>query len=191
MKLSRLIPAIAAVGGAVAFAVYKMQKNKKEIMKLDEGLLTDEEEETLNDFHIDDVKSTADMDDVDVDIPAFKEQKAQESAPYVLDEETKAKISAHIDEAIKALGAVQDVHTAERPIEHQMSFTNEADMNHFKESVVKRGYVVTKGENENSAVCMHIAPMDKDLMMQHVTYLFEETKNNHGTYEGWHCDPVY
>ena len=114
MKLSRLIPAIAAVGGAVAFAVYKMQKNKKEIMKLDEGLLTDEEEETLNDFHIDDVKSTADMDDVDVDIPAFKEQKAQESAPYVLDEETKAKISAHIDEAIKALGAVQDVHTAER-----------------------------------------------------------------------------
>ena len=77
MKLSRLIPAIAAVGGAVAFAVYKMQKNKKEIMKLDEGLLTDEEEETLNDFHIDDVKSTADMDDVDVDIPAFKEQKAQ------------------------------------------------------------------------------------------------------------------
>lgn len=76
MKLSRLIPAIAAVGGAVAFAVYKMQKNKKEIMKLDEGLLTDEEEETLNDFHIDDVKSTADMDDVDVDIPAFKEQKA-------------------------------------------------------------------------------------------------------------------
>ena len=33
MKLSRLIPAIAAVGGAVAFAVYKMQKNKKEIMK--------------------------------------------------------------------------------------------------------------------------------------------------------------
>ena len=166
MKLSRLIPAIAAVGGAVAFAVYKMQKNKKEIMKLDEGLLTDEEEETLNDFHIDDVKSTADMDDVDVDIPAFKEQKAQESAPYVLDEETKAKISAHIDEAIKALGAVQDVHTAERPIEHQMSFTNEEDMNHFKESVVKRGYVVTKGENENSAVCMHIAPMDKDLMMQ-------------------------
>ena len=155
MKLSRLIPAIAAVGGAVAFAVYKMQKNKKEIMKLDEGLLTDEEEETLNDFHIDDVKSTADMDDVDVDIPAFKEQKAQESAPYVLDEETKAKISAHIDEAIKALGAVQDVHTAERPIEHQMSFTNEEDMNHFKESVVKRGYVVTKGENENSAVHAH------------------------------------
>ena len=32
MKLSRLIPAIAAVGGAVAFAVYKMQKNKKEII---------------------------------------------------------------------------------------------------------------------------------------------------------------
>ena len=191
MKLSRLIPAIAAVGGAVAFAVYKMQKNKKEIMKLDEGLLTDEEEETLNDFHIDDVKSTADMDDVDVDIPAFKEQKAQESAPYVLDEETKAKISAHIDEAIKALGAVQDVHTAERPVEHQMSFPSEEDMDHFKESVVKRGYVVTKGENENSAVCMHIAPMDKDLMMQHVTYLFEETKSNHGTYEGWHCDPVY
>ena len=30
MKLSRLIPAIAAVGGAVAFAVYKLQKNKKE-----------------------------------------------------------------------------------------------------------------------------------------------------------------
>ena len=31
MKLSRLIPAIAAVGGAVALAVYKLQKDKKEI----------------------------------------------------------------------------------------------------------------------------------------------------------------
>ena len=39
MKLSRLIPAIAVVGGAVALAVYKLQKDKKEIIKLDEGLL--------------------------------------------------------------------------------------------------------------------------------------------------------
>ena len=94
MKLSRLIPAIAAVGGAVAFAVYKLQKNKKEIMKLDEGLLTDDEEDSAGDFHIDEVKSTADVDDVDVDIPAFKEQNAQEE-PYVMDEETKAKIESN------------------------------------------------------------------------------------------------
>ena len=94
MKLSRLIPAIAAVGGAVAFAVYKLQNNKKEIMKLDEGLLTDDEEDSAGDFHIDEVKSTADVDDVDVDIPAFKEQNAQEE-PYVMDEETKAKIESN------------------------------------------------------------------------------------------------
>lgn len=80
MKLSRLIPAIAAVGGAVALAVYKLQKDKKEIIKLDEGLLLDEEGESFDDMHIDEV-NTSDAADVDVEIPAFKEEEANAQPP--------------------------------------------------------------------------------------------------------------
>ena len=80
MKLSRLIPAIAAVGGAVALAVYKLQKDKKEIIKLDEGLLLDEEGEYFDDMHIDEV-NTSDAADVDVEIPAFKEEEANAQPP--------------------------------------------------------------------------------------------------------------
>ena len=85
MKLSRLIPAIAAVGGAVALAVYKLQKDKKEIIKLDEGLLLDEEGESFDDMHIDEV-NTSDAADVDVEIPACKEEEANAQPPFVMDD---------------------------------------------------------------------------------------------------------
>lgn len=190
MKLSRLIPAIAAVGGAVALAVYKLQKDKKEIIKLDEGLLLDEEGESFDDMHIDEV-NTSDAADVDVEIPAFKEEEANAQPPFVMDDETKEKIRKNVEDAITALSAVGDVHGAERPIEHQMSFPNEEALANFKDTIIKRGYVVTKGEDPKVAVVMHIAPIDADIMLQHVLYLYEETKKNNGTYEGWHCDPVY
>lgn len=190
MKLSRLIPAIAAVGGAVAFAVYKLQKDRKEIIKLDEGLLLDEDGDSFDDMHIDDVTASA-AADIDVEIPAFKEEEANAQPPFVMDEETKAKIKKNVDDAITALGAAGDVHSAERPIEHQMSFPDETAFAAFKETIIKRGYVVTKGENPKVAVVMHIAPMDGEIMLQHVLYLYEETKKNNGTYEGWHCNPVY
>lgn len=190
MKLSRLIPAIAAVGGAVALAVYKLQKDKKEIIKLDEGLLLDEEGDSFDDMHIDDVSAST-AADVDVDIPAFKEEEANAQPPFVMDDETKAKIEKNVTDAISALAAVGDIHSAERPVEHQMSFPDEAALASFKETVIKRGYVVTKGEDPKVAVVMHIAPMDHEIMLQHVLYLYEETKKQNGTYEGWHCNPVY
>lgn len=80
MKLSRLIPAIAAVGGAVALAVYKLQKDKKEIIKLDEGLLLDEEGDSFDDMHIDEVTDSSN-DGVDVEIPAFKEEEVNSQPP--------------------------------------------------------------------------------------------------------------
>ena len=190
MKLSRLFPAIAAVGGAVALAVYKLQIDKKEIIKLDEGLLLDEEGDSFDDMHIDEVTDSSN-DGVDVEIPAFKEEEVNSQPPFVMDDETKAKIAKNVDDAIMALGAAGDVHSAERPIEHQMSFPDENALSLFKEAIIKRGYVVTKSEDPKVAVVMHIAPMDREIMIQHVLYLYEETKKNKGTYEGWHCDPVY
>lgn len=191
MKLSKVIPFIAAAGGAAAFAVYKLRKDKKEIIKLDEGLLLDEEGETFDDMHIDEVKAP-DAAEVDVDIPAFQEEEeANAQPPFVMDEETKEKIRKNVTDAISALSAVGDVHGAERPIEHQMSFADESSLAAFKETIIKRGYVVTKGENPKVAVVMHIAPADEKIMLDHVLYLYEETKKHNGTYEGWHCDPVY
>ena len=85
MKLSRLIPAIAAVGGAVALAVYKLQKDKMEIIKLDEGLLLDEDGDSFDDMHIDEVTDSSN-DGVDVEIPAFKEEEVNSQPPFVMDD---------------------------------------------------------------------------------------------------------
>lgn len=189
MKLSKLIPAAALVGGAVAAVVYKLQKDKKEIMKLDEGLLLDQEGDSFDDFHIDSVKAPT-VDDK-VNIPAFQEEEAQKAETIVLDEKAKAKIVENVEEALATLADVQDVHTAERPVEHRLTFTNEEDQESFKAEVVKRGYIVTKGEQPYHLVCTHIAPMERELMIRHVTFLYEAALKHHGTYEGWHCDPVY
>lgn len=46
MIMKKIIPVLAVLGSAVAFAVYKMKKEEqKELVELDEGLLRDEDEE--------------------------------------------------------------------------------------------------------------------------------------------------
>lgn len=49
MNMKKIVPVLAVLGSAVAFAVYKMKKEEqKELMELDEGLLKDDDEV---DFH--------------------------------------------------------------------------------------------------------------------------------------------
>ena len=64
-------------------------------------------------------------------------------------------------------------------------------MNRFKETVINRGYVITKGTEENELVVLHITPMDPVKLMANVYYLADAAVGNEGTYNGWESKPTY
>ena len=270
INMKKLVPALAILGSAVAFAVYKLKKDeKKKLMELDQGLLVDEDltnpseqPTTVSTMEkvVNDVKGSAhDMVDfasqkaeevihkgaqVASDVEDFmhsfkhaameKKEEVEEIAENKIDEiireienpsfsteEIKDIIKEEVDdvkaavketyseeypnlttalvedintmtqEAMNSLASDGDIHERERPVQHMVSFSTAHDLDTFKNKVINKGFVITKGEGELDLVVLHISPIDKVKLVSNILYLADQAYANHGVYKGWQSKVSY
>ncbi len=88
-------------------------------------------------------------------------------------------------EAIEALARDGDVHSHERPVQHMVSFHNKEDMESFKNRVINKGFVITKGEAECDLIVLHISSIDEEKLVSHILYLADQAYAFNGEYRGW------
>lgn len=88
-------------------------------------------------------------------------------------------------EAIEALARDGDVHSHERPVQHMVSFRNKEDMESFKNRVINKGFVITKGDEECDLVVLHISAIDEERLVSHILYLADQAYAFNGEYRGW------
>lgn len=268
--MKKLVPALAILGSAVAFAVYKLKKDeKKKLMELDQGLLVDENlanplEQATNvstmEKVVNDVKGNAhdivdfasqkaeevihkgaqvasDVEDFvysfkhaakkkkekveeiaenkideiihEIEKPSFSTEEIKEIVKKENHEETTAvkeiyseeypnlttalieDINTMTQEAMNSLASDGDIHERERPVQHKVSFSTEHDLDTFKNEVINKGFVITKGEGELDLVVLHISPIDKVKLVSNILYLADQAYANHGVYKGWQSKVSY
>ncbi|MBS6374184.1 MAG: ribonuclease E inhibitor RraB [Erysipelotrichaceae bacterium] len=191
--MKKTIPLLAVLGSAAAFAVYKLkQEEKKKIMALDQDLLVDE-------TSADEEACDCDEEDEEADASKPKEIKVETGEkpvyshpeyPNVSDEEYD-DISHMNEEAIGKLHEQGDVNENERPIQHTVTFKNQEDMENFKNKVVNKGFVVTKGVSDFELTVLHISSIDSIKLMENVLFIADQAYANHGSYKGWQSKISY
>ncbi|MEG1474577.1 MAG: ribonuclease E inhibitor RraB [Longicatena sp.] len=215
--MKKIIPAIAILGSVAALVAYKIKKDeKKEIVDLDQGLLSDEDLYEGNDEHVEagpisepqsccmnDVKECA--KDIAEDVKDKAEdfcEKAQdevkktkkkvkkavgefdEKFPEILVEEVTS-LKAKAEEIIQKMLEEGDVHANERPVRHSVIFETKEDFDAFKNTVINKGFVVSKGDADLELIVLHITPMEELKLIPNILYLVNEAHKNNGKYEGW------
>lgn len=218
--MKKIIPVLAVLGGVAAFAVYKMKKDEqKEIIDLDQGLMSDDDlnDEPVEEGPISDPQSCCMEDtkealkDAAEDVLDTAEEACENAEDFVKDAVKKTKEvigefdeeftnvlleEAHdVKEKAKAMMNKMleegDVHEHERPVQHKVVFQSQADLNSFKNTVINKGFVVTKGDSDLELVVLHITPLDEHKLISNILYLVNEANSNSGKYEGWTSKTVY
>lgn len=190
--MKKLIPVLALAAGAAAFVAYKMKKDEKKVMDLDEGLLYDDEdlvEESL-------ISKPQEEDDIE---SATQESTEEQQAVVLFDEQYKKlslvkveEIKKHYEECLEKLAVEGDVHEKERPIEHTVTFTDKANLEAFKHAVVNRGFVISVNEQDDSVLnVLHISAVDSPKLLDNILFLNNEALVNHGVYNGWKTKVMY
>ncbi len=193
--MKKVLPLLALVGGAAALVAYKMKKDEqKKIADLDEGLLYDDAlvklDDTLNSTN--ETKSNDDNTENlntfnDNDIHLDKEVKNEvydETYTHLTSNEMNL-LEEDTDARIASLDEKNDIHTKERPVQHHLQFLDESKMNQFKNEVINRGYVITKGACELELIVLHITPIDSVKIMANIYYLADVAAVYDGIYKGW------
>lgn len=193
--MKKALPLLALLGGAAALVAYKMKKDEqKKIVDLDEGLLYDDtllENEESNNTSNDDLdnnvqyvakaddNNVTDIEDKSVNDVVYDEvfKHLTKSEMTLLKEDTEARIAS--------LNEKQDIHEKERPIQHHLKFSNEIQMNEFKNIIINHGYVITRGAQEFELIVLHIAPIDNVKIMANIYYLADVAAMYNGIYKGW------
>lgn len=117
-------------------------------------------------------------EDVDEEFPALLKSEVQ-----TLKEQAQSIMEAMLKEG--------DVHENERPVQHTVVFQNGEDLESFKNEVINRGFVVTRGDGDHELVVLHITPIDDIKLMGNVLYIASEAKRHHGEYRGWNSKIIY
>ena len=78
----------------------------------------------------------------------------------------------------------------ERPVQHTIDFKSVEDMETYKQVVIEKGYVVTRGENPYQLSVLHIAPSNKRELLVNVYYLANQAVKYNGSYQGWQSRKV-
>lgn len=193
--MKKVLPLLALLGGAAALVAYKMKKDEqKKIVGLDEGLLYDDtllENEESNNTSSDELdnneqyvakaddNNVTDIEDKSVNDVVYDEifTHLTKSEMTLLKEDTEARIAS--------LNEKQDIHEKERPIQHHLKFSNEIQMNEFKNIIINHGYVITRGAQEFELIVLHIAPIDNVKIMANIYYLADVAAMYNGIYKGW------
>lgn len=100
-------------------------------------------------------------------------------------------INQMTQEAMDSLAADGDIHEHERPVQHMVSFNSMEDLDNFKNKVINKGFVITKGEGDMDLVVLHISPIDKVKLVSNILYLADQAYANNGEYKGWQSKVSY
>lgn len=192
--MKKLIPVLALAAGAAAFVAYKLKKDEKKVMDLDEGLLYDDEdcveESLISDPQI--VNNNAENSDeteteeAEQSILLYDDQYKNLSVNYV------DELKKHYNESLDKLAMEGDVHENERPIEHSVTFQDKANLEAFKHAVVNRGFVITLSENDDKTLnILHISAVNSPKLLDNILYLSDEALRFGGVYNGWKTKVMY
>lgn len=211
--MKKIVPVLAVLGSAVAYAVYKMKKddNKKMIafdndqtiennsqceMESEPTIYSDHEEEVSNILKEvnennetslqDAIQSACESDEIEnIEEPVVNEDTQLQMQYPHLTCEMIHDIKTMTKDAIVALASDGDVHTNERPVQHMVSFSNQEDLETFKSTVINKGFVITKGEEEHDLVVLHISTIDEEKLINNILYLANKAYELNGEYRGW------
>lgn len=199
--MKKIIPALAVIAGAAALVAYKLKKDEeKQIVDLDQGLLEDEDD--LNEMDMDDEieegkEAAEDFADAVKDQAAEAKDIVQDAAeefdtdfPSLLKSETAA-LKEQAKKLMDDMLQEGDVHENERPVQHSVVFQTAEDMDSFKNEVINKGFVITRGDEDLELIVLHITPIDDVKLMGNILYIAGEAKLHHGKYQGWSSKVIY
>lgn len=150
-------------------------------------------QDTVEDMkdHIEDAKETVSdfVEDVKEEAKEVLED-ADEEFPSMLKEEV-AKLKEQAKELMEAMAGEGDVHENERPVQHTVKFSTPQDLDDFKNTVINKGFVITKGEEDGELIVLHITPIDDSKLVPTILYIANEAKKHHGEYKGWTSKVIY
>lgn len=206
--MKKIIPALALIGGAAAFVIYKMKKEEqKRIVDLDQGLLYDDEEdgeeEEVEEAPISDPASCCTnseekleemLEDANASLEHLSEKKTDDAVEKasLLSEEEKAQLLGEHQKKLEELAEKGDVHAIERPVKHMVSFADENALQAYRKEVINRGFVISGGDgSELELVILHITPLASQKLIDNMFYLAEQAKLHQGSYKGWEAEPAY
>lgn len=180
-KTLTAIVVLGAIAGAVA---YKLKKENEEKKYLDHELDMLAGEDEAEDEEEGNVECGCDVEE------DAQPQTNENPMTDEINQELKAQLEQKSDSVISQLAEEDDHLEEERPIQHFVDFTNEEDMEAFKNAVIEKGYVVTRGENPLQLSVLHIAPISRSELLVNVYYLANQAIKHHGTYQGWQSRKV-
>lgn len=142
--MKKIIPVLAVLGSAVAFAVYKMKKEEqKELVELDEGLLRDDEEE-----------------------PSFRRNEPIVHDPIDQDEEKEENITfLKPDEPIKETPIAKEI---------EPEFAPHSELNEIHQMFEETKKEVEMETENNVPPIPNISPARKDLPKEEIAQPVEE-----------------
>lgn len=192
--MKKAITGIALLAGVAAVAAYALKKNEqKKIMKLDEGLLYDDdmpavEPTTVNSIQLDEEESEEgeEGEEEPADLLQVKHALKDERYSNLTTDEVKHIEQEHhrlVEELIKE----GDHNEVDRPIQHFIHFNHQEDADAFRKVVVNKGFVVSKGEGDFDLVVLHISPVDQIKLVTNELFLADQAYAHHGKYKGWHA----
>lgn len=142
--MKKIIPVLAVLGSAVAFAVYKMKKEEqKQLVELDEGLLRDDEEE-----------------------PSFQRSEHIVHDSFSEDEETEETLTfLKPDEPIKETPIAKEIEPA---------FAPHSEVNEIHQMFEETKKEVEMEADNNVPPIPNISPARKDLPKEEINQPIEE-----------------
>lgn len=193
--MKKLIPVLALAAGAAAFVAYKMKKDEKKIVELDEGLLYDEDDDSVEEALI----SNPQLQVEDTMKQEEKECEECKEAFTILDEtyphlstEKVNEVKKNYENVLEKLTLEGDVHENERPIEHFVTFQDEQKLEEFRQAVVNRGFVISsKEQDSNTLNILHISAVNNPKLLDNVLFLADMAAFYDGVYNGWKTKVVY
>lgn len=218
--MKKLIPAMAILGGIVAFVAYKSKKDEKAIIDLDEGLLSDpglssdetyeeapisnpasccldETKNIIHDFAEDSKKVANEIKDKSEAVIKDTKKKIKKSTKTIttsfpnIKKSQMDKLVQKVKDSIKEMKAAGDDLSNERPIEHHLTFKDSALADKFMDFLSKEGFTISKGDDEFEWRVLHVAPLKEDDLLQKVLYIADKAIAHKGVYHGWHAKVMF
>lgn len=147
ISMKKIIPVLAVLGSAVAFAVYKMKKEEqKELVELDEGLLRDDEEE-----------------------PSFQHTESVVHQPIQQEEEKEEAVTfLKPDEPVKETPIAKEIEPA---------FAPHTEMNEIHQvfEEAKKDMEIKEEVESNVPPIPKISPARKDLPKEEIVHPVEDS----------------
>ena len=192
--MKKLIPILALAAGAAAFVAYKMKKDEKKVMELDEGLLYDDED-TIEESLISEPQTVGGMENEYISTDSTDTEQAillYDDQYKNLSQTKVEEIKRHYEESLEKLAVEGDVHENERPIEHTVTFLDKVNQEAFKHAVVNRGFVISVNEQDDKVLnILHISAVNSPKLLDNILFLNNEALAHHGVYSGWKTKVMY